>query len=287
VDDTHIEAFSSNCIQLAVLCVNYCSKVQGASLKILVQRCKYLRCLMLQQTNLQYEDVMAVEWENASALQELDITATDLPKECLLDVLTRIPSLSWLSAGQLDGMNDNVLARWMDSGKCADLRAIDLDASDNITEDMLGKFIERFGGQLEGLCLSGMGHVTDTLWNNSLHLLKNARIIVMGTSERLGIKIHVDHMIDSLAKHCHRLERLEFRWDNDTLRFSDKNQKAIDLLRTRCLKLKSLVLCDGKLYEIMKGNFERADRRSVIRTTVNSRVTLHYLLHNHDELLFG
>ena len=28
---------------------------------------------------------------------------------------------------------------------------------------------------------------------------------------------------------------------NDTLRFSDKNQKAIDLLRTRCLKLKCLV----------------------------------------------
>ena len=49
-------------------------------------------------------------------------------------------------------------------------------------------------------------------------------------------------------------------------RFSDKNQKAIDLLRTRCLALKSLVLCDGKLYEIMKGNFERADRRLVRAT---------------------
>ena len=48
------------------------------------------------------------------------------------------------------------------------------------------------------------------------------------------------------------------------LRFSDKNQKAIDLLRTKCLKLKSMVLCDGKLYEIMRGNFERADRRLVI-----------------------
>lgn len=70
-------------------------------------------------------------------------------------------------------------------------------------------------------------------------------------------------------------------------RFSDKNQKAIDLLRTKCLKLKSMVLCDGKLYEIMKGNFERADRRSVIRTTVNSKVSLHYLLTNHDELMFG
>ena len=70
-------------------------------------------------------------------------------------------------------------------------------------------------------------------------------------------------------------------------RFSDKNQKAIDLLRTKCLSLKSMVLCDGKLYEIMRGNFERADRRSVIRTTVNSKVTIHYLLTNYDELLFG
>ena len=93
-------------------------------------------------------------------------------------------------------------------------------------------------------------------------------------------------------------------------RFSDKNQKAIDLLRTKCLKLKCMVrlniengcasssqvdfpyfstylstnifvdifqsLCDGKLYEIMRGNFERADRTSVIRTTVNSKVTSIY-----------
>ena len=28
VDDSHVEAFSSNCIQLAVLCLNYCPKVQ-------------------------------------------------------------------------------------------------------------------------------------------------------------------------------------------------------------------------------------------------------------------
>jgi len=287
VDDSHIEAFSSNCIQLAVLCVNYCSKVQGSTLKILVQRCKYLRCLMLQQTNLAADNVTAVEWEKAGALQELDITGTDLPQAAILDVLTRIPTLVWLSAGQLDGMNDSVLAQWMASGKCATLKSLDLDSSDNVTEDMLGKFLDRYGGQLEGLMLSGMGHVTDALWNTYLPKLINARILVMGTAELIQTKIHVDHMIDSLAKFCPYLERLEFRWDNETLRFSDKNQKAIDLLRTKCLKLKSMVLCDGKLYEIMKGNFERADRRAVIRTTVNSRVTLHYLLTNHDELMFG
>jgi len=287
VDDSHIEAFSSNCIQLAVLCVNYCSKVEGASLKILIQRCKFLRCLMLQQCNLKSENMSAVEWEGANNLSELDITATDLSKDCLIDILTRIPGLSWLSAGQLDGMCDAVLAKWMESGKMATLRALDVDSSDNITEDMLNKFIGRYGEQMEGLCFSGMGHVTDSLWNSGLNKLSNARILVMGTSENITTKIHVDQMIDLLAKYCPRLERLEFRWDNDTLRFSDKNQKAIDLLRTRCLSLKSLVLCDGKLYEIMKGNFERADRRSVIRTTVNSRVTIHYLLKDFEELLFG
>ena len=51
--------------------------------------------------------------------------------------------MQWLSAGQLDGMNDIVLTQWMNSGKCATLRALDLDSSDNVTEDMLGKFLER------------------------------------------------------------------------------------------------------------------------------------------------
>ena len=41
--------------------------------------------------------------------KELDITATDLSKECLMEVLTKIQSIRWLSAGQLDGMNDAVL----------------------------------------------------------------------------------------------------------------------------------------------------------------------------------
>ena len=38
--------------------------------------------------------------------------------------------------------------------------------------------ISRYGGQLEGLMLSGMGHVTDTLWNAYLPKLVNAKILV-------------------------------------------------------------------------------------------------------------
>lgn len=286
LDDTHIEAFSSNCIQLQVLCVNYCSRVQGQSLKILLQRCRNLKCLMMQQTNLQNEHVMAAEWDKATALQELDITATDLSKECIMDVLTRIPAIRWLSAGQLDGMTDNVLKHWMEHANLKELVSLDVDSSDNLTEDVLFQFINTYGPQLQGLALSGMVHVTDSLWNSVFQKLKSAKILVMGSADRMGVKIHVDHLIDAMAKHCPQLERLEFRWDNDTLRFSDKNQKAIDMLRTKCLKLKSLVLSDGRLYEIMRGNFERADRRSVIRTTINCRVSLHYLLTHYESLLF-
>lgn len=64
----------------------------------------------------------------------------------------------------------------------------------------------------------------------------------MGTRERLGVNIHVDQLMDGIANNCQRLERLELRWDPDNLRFSDKSQKAIDILRVKCLKMKSLVL---------------------------------------------
>ena len=39
----------------------------------------------------------------------MDITATDVSKECLLDVLPRIPAIRWLAAGQLDGFTDQVM----------------------------------------------------------------------------------------------------------------------------------------------------------------------------------
>lgn len=58
---------------------------------------------------------MQVEWEKSS-VQELDITATDLSSECLIDMLSRIPCLRFLSAGQLNGFNDQVLKTFMEVG---------------------------------------------------------------------------------------------------------------------------------------------------------------------------
>ena len=53
--------------------------------------------------------LQAAEWEKATSLQELDITATDLSKECLMDILPKIPAIRWLSIGQQDGMTDSVM----------------------------------------------------------------------------------------------------------------------------------------------------------------------------------
>lgn len=58
---------------------------------------------------------MQVEWDKSS-VQELDITGTDLSTECLIDMLTRIPNLRFLSAGQLNGFTDSVLKAFMESG---------------------------------------------------------------------------------------------------------------------------------------------------------------------------
>ena len=55
----------------------------------------------------------------------------------------------------------------------------------------------------------------------------------MGTGERLGVNIHVDQLMDGIANNCGTLERLELRWDPDNLRFSDKSQKAIDIIRVK------------------------------------------------------
>lgn len=72
--------------------MNFCSKVKGSTLKATMQRSKRLKCLLMDGTNLKSEYFMDVEWEKSS-LTELDITGNDLSTECLIDLLTRIPSL--------------------------------------------------------------------------------------------------------------------------------------------------------------------------------------------------
>lgn len=81
---------------------------------------------------------------------------------------------------------------------------------------------------------------------NSVFAFLFSRILVMGMPEgccpKVHSKIHADGLVDCIANNCPLLERLEMRWDPETVRFSDKSQKAIDALRVRCLTLKCLVL---------------------------------------------
>lgn len=52
----------------------------------------FIVLLYLIFIGLKSEYVMQVDWDKC-ALQELDITATDLSTECLIDLLTRITTL--------------------------------------------------------------------------------------------------------------------------------------------------------------------------------------------------
>ena len=60
--------------------------------------------------SLEVEDrnMQAVEWEQAPALAELDLTNTRLSADCLVDCLMRMQPLSWLSVSYCDHFNDKV-----------------------------------------------------------------------------------------------------------------------------------------------------------------------------------
>lgn len=107
-----------------------------------------------------------------------------------------------------------------------------------------------------------------------------------GCCQKIQSKINIDALVDLLANNCPHLERFEARWDGDALRYSDRSSKAVDAIRTKCLRLQTLVLNEGKYFEIVKSNYDRADRGSVVRSTTNCRVTMAYLLQFYKDLIF-
>lgn len=124
--------------------------------------------------DLQDEHVMAAEWDK-TCLQELDITATELSSECLVDLLTRLPGLKYLSAGQQDGFTDYVLKEWVDKGCTKNLIALDLDKNENISEELLLKFLKQHGPILKGLQLSGLPHLTEQFWSTVIPMLRHIK----------------------------------------------------------------------------------------------------------------
>ncbi|CAP30142.2 Protein CBG10845 [Caenorhabditis briggsae] len=290
ITDEHVDAISSNCAHLECLCVNYCPKVTGSCLKLVLQRCRKLKTLFLAHTKLDNNIVKMVDWEK-TRIEELDIKGTELNSEALISILTRLPHLRWLDASWLENMTDQVLEAWQNSNAMGSLQFLNMDTCDSLNEQALVDMIKRHGHQFHGLCLGGQHKLLEYFWMNMIPQLRNIRVMVMGIAEdccpKVVAKIHVDQFIDCIAQNCPRLTRLEVRWDDETLRFSDKSSKFIDVLRMKCLMLHSIVLSDGQYYELVRSNFERADRMSVVRTTEMCRTGLLHCSRYFNQLLFN
>lgn len=117
---------------------------------------------------------MAAEWEKTN-LQELDITATDLSSECLASVLVRIPALRYLSAGQQDNFTDQVLREFIEKGNIKNLQSVDFDRNENLSEDILMRFLRAQGPMMRGLQLSGIPQLCEHFWTSVLPMLRNIK----------------------------------------------------------------------------------------------------------------
>uniref|UniRef100_A0A0N5A3I4 F-box domain-containing protein n=1 Tax=Parastrongyloides trichosuri TaxID=131310 RepID=A0A0N5A3I4_PARTI len=290
INDEHVDAISSNCAHLECLCVNYCNKVTGSCLKLVLQRCKKLRSLFLAHAKLDDTILQTIEWEKTQ-IEELDIRGTELKEETIAYILCRLPLIKWLDASFLENFTDRVMDDWMNSGALKNLQYLNLDTCDSLNEPVLIDFVVRYGLQMVGLILGGHHKLLEYFWMNMIPNLRNVNILVMGIAEdccpKVNAKIHIDQFIDCVAQNCPKLTRFEIRWDDETLRFSDKSSKFIDVLRMKCLKLHSMVLSDGQYYELVRSNFERADRMSVVRTTEMCKTGLLHVSRYYNQLLFN
>ena len=59
------------------------------------------------------------------------------------------------------------------------------------------------------------------------------------------------------------------------------------LWRMKCTGMKSMTLSDGEYYEMVKSNFERADRLTTVRTVTNYTTSMVDKLHCYRDLLFN
>ncbi|CAF3846071.1 unnamed protein product [Adineta steineri] len=290
VDDNHIEIIASGCIHLECLALNYCTRVKGSSFKTLLQRCKKLQSLLLQNTGIEDNAMLTAEWE-ASIINELDISSTELTERCLLNLFTRMPKLNYLAVPNCDGFTDQVLDLLIDQGKLSNLRAIDISNTVNLNYEALFGLLKLHGRQLRGLSYAGNSKITEQFWINAIKHLKNIRILVIGTShgwfKKINTRIHIDQILEACAQECQKLERLEIQWDEETLRWNENSSKFIDHIRIRCTKLLSLVLADGEYYELVRSNFERADRQRVVRTTTSDQTSIVSLLNYYNDLRFN
>ena len=68
-----------------------------------------------------------------------------------------------------------VLKVWSENGNLKQLTCLDIEMCDNLSEEALTKFLQKFGGNLRGLNLNGIPTVTDTLVSNTISVLSDLR----------------------------------------------------------------------------------------------------------------
>ncbi|VDL89270.1 unnamed protein product [Schistocephalus solidus] len=290
VDDSHVELLATNCLQLECIALNYCLNVKGATFPMLISNCKKLKTLLLCHCSLEDQYIMSVPWED-STICELDISSTELSSECLEYFLSRIPGFAYLAAAHTDFFNDTVLKHLVDANKFQELKALDLSFCPALTEAAVVSFLSIHGKKLKGLMLNGNPVLAEYFWTTVIPFLPNIQICVLGSPDgwffKYNTRVHVDQILHAFAQNCPNLTALEIQWDQDTLRFSDKSRKFIDKLRLKCWRLKSLTLSDGKYYEMVKGNFERAERPRIVRATNSYVTSLVCLLNRYKDLQFN
>ncbi|CAF4241080.1 unnamed protein product, partial [Rotaria sp. Silwood2] len=290
IDDSHIEAIASGCIHLQCLALNFCTRVKGTSFKNLMNRCRKLTCLLLQNTD---DPMLAVNW-STTQLSELDISSTDLSEGALLDFFAMVPKLTYLAVPFCDGFTDSVLNLLLERGKLNGCRALDLSHTVNLNVEAVHRLLTSFTNisyRLEALSYTGHVAITEQFWINAIRYLHRIRILIIGTAhswfKQATRRIHIDQILEACAVHCPRLKRLEIQWDPETLRFGENSSKFIDHLRIRCTNLLSFVLSDGPYYEGAKANFERAERHGIVRTTTMYQTSIVSNLSFYNELKFN
>lgn len=100
-------------------------------------------------------------------------------------------------------------------------------------------------------------------------------------------KVTIDPIMDTIATNCSKVKEIEARWESDTLRFSDKSSKFIDILRAKCKRLDTLILRDGRYFEMVKANYLRADRATVARQLSCNKLSLVPFLQKYHDLMFN
>ncbi|CAF1546417.1 unnamed protein product, partial [Rotaria sordida] len=177
IDDNHIELIASGCMHLQCLALNFCIRIRGTSFKNLMNRCTKLQCLLLQNTGIQDEAMVAVNW-SSTQLSELDISSTELSENGLLDFFSVVPKLTYLAVSYCDGFTDKVLNLIIDRGTLNGCRALDLSNTVNLNVETVHHLLtstRHVTYRLEALNYTGHDDITEQFWIDTIRFLRRIK----------------------------------------------------------------------------------------------------------------